>query len=521
MAIQKSNGIGKSINGNKRTTAILIALMIVLILLFTNIINVGIQGNNSSTRINHNKISKNVNNYFTSSTSPISNGIQPRLVSSQKINLTGCKDFLRSTNFNDNFILNITVYDPFNHDSLFIGTSSFYGRPFNNSELYLQNSIAVISSTGNIDKFLNYNTIITSNITGYAPNSISCIYISSAAVNQFNRNIYISNPVLSTVSIFNSTTCSITGSIHVGSYPINITVDQKNGYVYVINKNSSNISVIDPTTEKIISSINVGSSPESSIYDPINNLIYVTNEGSNNISVINPTSNHVTKSISAGNDPKQMLFIPQNNFIYVNYLHSTIISLINTTSNKIIKNVQMQSSIITTSSNMVYCEKTKSIYALESSCNITVISTASNNIINTIPFYNTFYDEHVNISIDPSNNSIVVSGVCGGLNMFNLSTNLCSGYIKDFQVSLYKGNRNPYFSYFTFIYNPFSNIEFAVGFNPVGAIYVYTFNVTNSVVHVPPINLLPIIVIITIVSLIAIVIIWRKSVAMKYKEYND
>ncbi|MHB1492614.1 MAG: YncE family protein [Thermoplasmataceae archaeon] len=326
---------------------------------------------------------------------------------------------------------------------------------------------------------------------------------------------------MSTVSIFNSTTCSITGSIHVGSYPINITVDQKNGYVYVINENSSNISVIDPTTEKVISSINVGSSPESSIYDPINNLIYVTNEGSNNISVINPTSNHVIKSISVGNDPKQMLFIPQNNLIYVNYLHSTIISVINTTSKQIIKNIQMRSSIIATSSNMVYCEKTNSIYALESSCNITVISAVSNNIIKMFPFYNNFYDEHVNISIDPSNNSIVVSGVCGRLNMFNLSTNLCSGYIKGFQVSLYKGDWNPYPSRFTFIYNPFSNIEFAVGFDPVGIINVYTFNVTNPIVHVPPINLLPIIVIITIVSLIAIVIIWRKSVAMKYKEYND
>ncbi|MHB8360851.1 MAG: YncE family protein, partial [Thermoplasmataceae archaeon] len=460
---------------------------------------------------------------FTSSTSTISNSIQPRLVSSQKINYSACNSSW-FYGFFPSILLNKTVYDPFNHDSLFMGISNFIGIPIDNYDLYYQNSIAVLSPTGNIDKFLNYNTIIATNISGYHGNEdfiyIPIIYISSAAVNQFNRNIYISTPVLSTVSIFNSTTCSITGSIHVGSYPISITVDQKNGYVYVINKNSSNISVIDPTTEKVISSINVGSSPESSIYDPINNLIYVTNEGSNNISVINPTSNHVIKSIGVGNDPKQMLFIPQNNLIYVNYLNSTIISVINTTSNQIIKNIQMQSSIPSPSSNMVYCEKTKSIYTLDSLNNISVISTSSNNIVKSI-----FFKGFAYLNLDPSNITIVLSTRWGGyLEMFNLSTYSCSGYISDMNRHLYKSSFNIINSHFAFTYNSYSNTEFALAVlgvtNSNGIINIYTFNVTNPTTYQAPINLFPIIVVISIVSLIAIVIIWRKSVAMKYKEYH-
>ncbi|EQD46804.1 hypothetical protein B1A_14458, partial [mine drainage metagenome] len=346
--------------------------------------------------------------------------------------------------------------------------------------------------------------------------SIHALYISSTAVDQFNNNIYTSTPLLSNVSIFNSTTCSITDSIEVGSIPINITVDQKTGYVYVVNEGSNNISVIDPTTEKIISSINVGSSPDSSIYDPINNLIYVANEGSNNISVINTISNKVLiPSINVGNDPKHMIFVPQNNLIYVDYLNSNNISVINTTTNTIVKTIGMPNIVFNTPSNMAYCAKTESIYVLGYHSNISIISTNSNDIIKTIYPYG-LYTSCCNISLDPSNNTLMLKSQNWRLYVMNLSTDTYISYI---QFGWYEDCHSMSRCELVFASNPYSNMEFGLQINPNGAINVYSFNVINPN-HQAPLDLFPIIVIVSIVSVIAIVIIWRKSVDMKYKDYT-
>ena len=409
--------------------------------------------------------------------------------------------------------LNVSLYIPMNHDMVVMGTVPFLDPnifPCNTGDATWNDTIVVLTPQGYEKNIVTFNTVGPHFITS-SRNALNffipCPYISSAAFDQFNKNIYISVPLFSNVSIFNFTTCNITGSIPVGKDPVNISVDQLTGYIYVINRDSNNVSVINPYTEKVVASINVGISPDAAIFDPYNRYLYVVNSGSDSISVINTTNDFVTATINVGSDPTDMIFDPQNHIIYVNNEKSDCISVIESQYNSVEKIINIPEPLTNTNKNMVYCEKTGSIYAGGDTSNITVINTTKNIITDKIttetpPFYHCIY----NLTLDPYNNSLMTSQVYGGNVVVNLTTNSREGFL------WVQSMRND-----LFINNPFSNREYLIN-SITNDISVYTFNITNTYI-VTPLNLYPLIFFVSIV-LLAVVIIWRIKVRnSQYKDY--
>ena len=429
-------------------------------------------------------------------------------------------NLISSFSFPNNFpyiycTLNKSLYVPMNHDMLIMGA-----MPFLDPNIYSyktgcatwNDTIVVLTPQGHEKKIVTFNNVgsdfidSSQNILGFC---IPCPYISSAVFDQSNKNIYISVPLFSNVSIFNFTTCNITGSIPVGNDPVNITVDQQTGYIYVINRYSNNLSVINPYTEKVVTSINVGISPDASIYDPYNQYLYVANSGSDSISVINTTYNSVAGTINVGSDPTDMLLDPQNQMIYVDNQKSACISVIETQYNSVEKIINLPEPLFKTNENMVYYEKTGSIYAGEDTANITVINTSRNEISRNIVTENSYYLQVFgNLTIDAYNNSLIETPEYGSCwSAVNLTTNSLGGYM------WFKGATSSRLS----INNPFSKSEFFISVNG-NNVQVYTFNITNSITITPP-DLYPLIIFVSIV-LLAVAIIWRIKVRRsQYKEY--
>ena len=402
------------------------------------------------------------------------------------------------------YSMNKSLYIPTNHNMLVMGYEYTYG------DLICNEIIAVLTPQGHEKNIVTFDGICGYPINGSKYNrSMADPYISSAIFDKFNKNIYISVPLFSNVSIFNLTTCNITGSIPVGNDPVNITVDQQTGYIYVINRYSNNLSVINPYTEKVVTSINVGISPDASIYDPYNQYLYVANSGSDSISVINTTYNSVTGTINVGSYPTDMLLDPQNQMIYVNNQKSACISVIETQYNSVEKIINLPEPLFKTNENMVYYEKTGSIYAGEDTANITVINTSRNEISRNIVTENSYYLQVFgNLTIDAYNNSLIETPEYGSCwSAVNLTTNSLGGYM------WFKGATSSRLS----INNPFSKSEFFISVNG-NNVQVYTFNITNSITITPP-DLYPLIIFVSIV-LLAVTIIWRIKVRRsQYKEY--
>lgn len=380
--------------------------------------------------------------------------------------------------------LNKSIYDPFNHNELIIGTSGFIGSYIGNQTIFhCQNSIVSITPSFNVDKFVSFNNVYSLNLTspGNDYQVINSPYISSVAIDQFNKNIYISSARLSNVSVFNSTTCNITSSTYVGSNPINITIDQQTGYIYVVNENSNNISIINPRTEKVTGSIVVGISPSGAIYDPLNHMLYVSNSGSNDISVINTRLNTVIATINVGKDPKGMIFVPQNKMLYVNNENSQCISVINTTYNDVIKIIKLGSPLFNSPCNMVYYAGTGSIYTLGRGSNVTVINTSKNSITASVNICESYYNRNIyykqlnRLSIDFSNSSLILSNYsCGATVDIDLFTNQIIGGIPN--SGAFISHFNKISLSFLYVNNPNYNQEYIIANTASGAICIYSLS---------------------------------------------
>ena len=183
--------------------------------------------------------------------------------------------------------------------------------------------------------------------------------------------------------------------------------------------------------------------------------------------------------------------------------------LIETQYNSVEKIINLPEPLFKTNENMVYYEKTGTIYAGEDTSNITVINTTNNKITDNIVTRGGYYSIcSGNLTIDTYNNSLILFQKYGCYPVINLTTNSLEGLISSMIINA---------PYSLFISNPFAEREYLI--NSQGSnIRVYNFNVTNLNI-VTPIDLYPIIIFVSI-ALLAVVIIWRIQVRRsQYKEY--
>ena len=203
------------------------------------------------------------------------------------------------------------------------------------------NTVSVIDTTTNKVIDTNPNTpAVTDPITvGDAPTGI--------AYDPVHKMIYVSNHGddlgNDTVSVIDTTTNKVVGSIRVGDEPLDIAYDDPvNKRMYVTNSGDNTVSVIDTTTNKVVGSVRVGDEPLDIAYDPVNKRMYVTNSGDDTVSVIDTTTNKVVGSftfgVGVGVGPFDIAYDPVNKKMYVTNIGDNTVSVIDTTTNTIVGN---------------------------------------------------------------------------------------------------------------------------------------------------------------------------------------
>ena len=105
--------------------------------------------------------------------------------------------------------------------------------------------------------------------------------------------LYVANQGSNSVSMVNTFTGSVVGSIAVGSAPFGITFDSTNGFLYVTNTASNTVSEIDGSSNSVVGTVGVGTSPVGLSFDTANGNLYVANKMSGSVSIV-PVSPPVT-----------------------------------------------------------------------------------------------------------------------------------------------------------------------------------------------------------------------------------
>jgi len=86
----------------------------------------------------------------------------------------------------------------------------------------------------------------------------------------------------------------------VGALPVGIALNSAGSRAYVTNLNSDTVSVIDTASNTVIGTVPVGGDPEGIALNPAGSRAYVTNLIPNTVSVIDTASNVVVGTVPVG-----------------------------------------------------------------------------------------------------------------------------------------------------------------------------------------------------------------------------
>ena len=153
------------------------------------------------------------------------------------------------------------------------------------------------------------------------------------------ENAYITNLVSANVSVIDTATNTVIATIPVGIGQNGVAVTPDGSKVYVANVNVPFVSVIDTATNTVIATIPVGIGPRGVAVTPDGSKVYVTNVQLPNpsvVSVIATATNTVIATIPLGGESNGVAVTPDGRKVYVANSGSNNVFVIDTATNAVI-----------------------------------------------------------------------------------------------------------------------------------------------------------------------------------------
>ena len=158
---------------------------------------------------------------------------------------------------------------------------------------------------------------------------------------------YVANTGSDTVSVIDTATRTVTGTIEVGvgSNPIGVVVGDASYWsspaLFVANSGSNTVSVIDTATQKVTKTVQVGERPAGIAISERGGtpVVYVANEGSNSVTRYDTLSG-ATKTIAVGENPTAVTVAPNGETAYVTNLGSASLSVIDLLSDTVTSTIE-------------------------------------------------------------------------------------------------------------------------------------------------------------------------------------
>ena len=148
-----------------------------------------------------------------------------------------------------------------------------------------------------------------------------------------------------TVSVIDTATNTVVGTILVGNDPYGIAVHPDLTRVYVTNSGSNRVSVIDTAINREIATIPVGKIPHGIAVHPAGTRVYVANGengAGNTVSVIDTATNTEIATVQVGSFPNGVAVHPDGKVVYVTNIRSDSVSVIDTATNTVIATIPVE-----------------------------------------------------------------------------------------------------------------------------------------------------------------------------------
>ena len=270
-----------------------------------------------------------------------------------------------------------------------------------------------------------YKRVIATINTGVTPAGI--------ALTPDNRFAYVANnnnygiPGGDSVSVLNLKTNMPQQIISIGvfnSQPYTVTMNAEGTLAYVTNSNITTISIIDIETNTVTGTIGGFNGPSGMVITPSGTTAYVNNYGAgadsgfgNTVSVVDLNTNTIVGTIIVGQAPAAVAVTPNGQFVYVlNYVDGNTgtgtISIIQTSNNTVVGTIRGFSGpfgiAITPDGNYAYVTNFGSNNFTPIGTTVSVIDLSSNTMITTI-----------NLGIQPAGIAITPDGLYAYVTNYN------------------------------------------------------------------------------------------------------
>jgi gliding motility-associated-like protein len=150
---------------------------------------------------------------------------------------------------------------------------------------------------------------------------------------------YITNFDGSDISVINTSTHKIVGSIPSALTAIGVAVYPAGNRAYFTNGDNNKVSFVDIATNKIVNEVTTGNVPWGAAIGIDGRTLYVTNFTDNTVSVINTITAKEVTAIPVGLNPKGITISPDGSRLYVANSGSKFLTVISTASNSVIATV--------------------------------------------------------------------------------------------------------------------------------------------------------------------------------------
>ena len=214
----------------------------------------------------------------------------------------------------------------------------------------------------------------------------------ACAVHPAGTRAFVTNQTAPTgsVSVIDTAANGVVATVPLGNRPSGAAVKLPGDRLYVTNRDDKTVSVVDTATLAVVGDpIPVGNNPLGIAVNPAGSPAYVVNKGSNSVSVIDTSVNQVVGTIPVGNDPGHVAVSPDGLRAYVTNGSNASVSVIDTGSNSVIATVPVGS----IPEGVTVDPTGARAYVANSGPNsVSVIDTATNAVTATVPVGTTPFD---------------------------------------------------------------------------------------------------------------------------------
>jgi YVTN family beta-propeller protein len=139
-----------------------------------------------------------------------------------------------------------------------------------------------------------------------------------------NDRLYVGMGELDKIAVIDCRGDTVVAKIHVGQYPMGITLNRQHQKLYVLNMNSESVTIIDLVTNEVIRTIRLGNVPQAGCYSSVADKYYCG--GDREVVVIDGVGDTVMSRVPVADLPSSMLESPAHGVVMVG-VHDTMLTL--------------------------------------------------------------------------------------------------------------------------------------------------------------------------------------------------